>query len=201
MLNERTLVLNRDWLAIDTCSVRRAICMLYIGAARVVVPESYQVYDWLGWLSLDVKAGEPSIRAVHFSIRVPEILLLVSYDRLPRKRVVFSRRNLYRRDQYTCQYCGARPGRSELSIDHVLPKSRGGRSGWTNCVVACKRCNKRKAHRTLSESGLRLLRDPREPVWGPYMTLSFEQRRLSWEPFVTSRGWECESDNPQSAAS
>ena len=192
MLNERALVLNRDWLAIDTCSVRRALCMLYLGAAKVVTPESYEVFDWGGWLAQDVKDGEPCVRAVHFSVRVPEIVLLVSYDRLPRKRVVFSRRNLYRRDAYTCQYCGARPGKSELSIDHVVPKSRGGRSNWTNCVVACRRCNKRKAHRTLSESGLKLQRAPREPVWGPHMTLAIGERRVSWEPFVSMRGWEAE---------
>jgi 5-methylcytosine-specific restriction endonuclease McrA len=189
VVNQHALVLNRDWLPIDTCSVRRAICMLYVGAARAVVPESYRAYDWMGWLSLDVRDGDPCIRAVQFAMRVPEIVLLVEYDRLPSKRVVFSRRNLYRRDRYTCQYCGARPGRSDLSIDHVLPRSRGGRSTWTNCVVACKRCNKRKAHRTLAESGLRLRREPREPVWGPHMTLNLSQRRMSWAPFMATRGW------------
>ncbi len=189
MLNERTLVLNRDWLAIDTCSVRRALCMLYLGLAKVVVPDNYEVHDWVGWLALDVEEGESCIRAIHFSIRVPEIMLLAAYDRIPRKRVIFSRRNLYRRDSDTCQYCGATLGKSDLSIDHVIPKARGGRSSWKNCVVACRRCNKRKAHRTLAAAGLQLIRPPREPVWGPFMSLEVGQLRRSWEPFVASRGW------------
>ncbi len=185
MLNRRTLVLNRNWMAIDTCTVRRALCMLYVGAAKAVAVESFEVHDWHSWVDLEVN-GNGCVRSVHFAIRIPEVILLADYDRVPRKRVVFSRRNLYRRDAYTCQYCGKRASKSELSIDHVVPRSRGGRSTWANCVVACLRCNKRKGHRTLEQSGLRLIREPREPVWAPHVALNFGERRDSWEHFVVT---------------
>jgi 5-methylcytosine-specific restriction endonuclease McrA len=192
MLDDHTLVLNRNWLAIDTCTVRRALCMLYVGAAKAVSAENFEVHDWYSWVSLGPGDGQPQVRAVHFSIRVPEIILLVSYDRLPKKRVVFSRRNLYRRDGFTCQYCGRRSIRSELSIDHVVPRAKGGHSSWSNCVVACLRCNKRKGNRTLEEAGMRLRRDPREPVWGPHLTLNVSQRRGSWKRFVVPGSWNVE---------
>src|SRR3990172_3549708 len=126
MLNERALVLNRHWLAVDTVSVRRALCMLYTDVARAVVPETFELHDWGSWAALRVEEGQPAIRAVRFQIRVPEIVLLLVYDRIPRKRVIFSRRNLFRRDRFACQYCGRQPGKGELSIDHINPRSRGG---------------------------------------------------------------------------
>jgi 5-methylcytosine-specific restriction endonuclease McrA len=192
MLNEHTLVLNRHWLAIDTVTVRRALCMLYVGAARAVEPETFAVHDWDGWASLRVEDGQPCVRSVRFSIRVPEIVLLLVYDRIPRKRVIFSRRNLFRRDRFTCQYCGRQPGKGDLSIDHVVPRSRGGRSTWANCVVACLRCNKRKANRTLGESGLSLVADPGEPAWSPYLSLNLGRRRVSWERFISDKYWNVE---------
>ena len=192
MLNERTLVLNRHWLAIDTVSVRRALCMLYTDVARAVAPETFEVHDWGSWASLRVEEGQPCVRSVRFEIRVPEIILLLVYDRIPRKRVIFSRRNLFRRDRFMCQYCGRQPGRGELSIDHVNPRSRGGRSTWANCVVACLRCNKRKSNRTLGESGLTMLCEPREPAWSPYLSLNLGRRRVSWERFISEKYWNVE---------
>lgn len=192
MLNERALVLNRHWLAIDTVTVRRALCMMYMGVARAVVPETYEVHDWGSWAALRVEEGQPRVRAVRFEIRVPEIVLLLFYDRIPKKRVIFSRRNLFRRDHFTCQYCGRQPGRGELSIDHVLPRSLGGRSTWANCVVACLRCNKRKADRTLREAGLSLMSQPREPAWSPYLSLNLGRRRVNWERFISDKYWNVE---------
>jgi 5-methylcytosine-specific restriction endonuclease McrA len=192
MLNEHTLVLNRNWLAIDTVTVRRALCMVYVGVARAVVPETFAVHDWEEWAALRVEEGQPCVRGVRFEIRVPEIVLLMVYDRVPRKRVIFSRRNLFRRDRFSCQYCGRQPGKEDLSIDHVLPRSRGGRSTWTNCVVACLKCNKRKSNRTLGESGLSLVVEPREPSWSPYLSLNLGRRRVSWERFISEKYWNVE---------
>ena len=192
MLNERALVLNRHWLAVDTVSVRRALCMLYLDVARAVAPETFELHDWSSWTSLRVEDGQPRVQAVRFQMRVPEIILLLVYDRIPRKRVIFSRRNLFRRDRFTCQYCGRQPGKGELSIDHIVPRSLGGRSTWVNCVVACLKCNKRKADRTLHQAGLTLLGAPREPSWSPYLSLNLGRRRVSWERFISEKYWNVE---------
>jgi 5-methylcytosine-specific restriction endonuclease McrA len=192
MINERALVLNRHWLAVDTVSVRRALCMLYLDVARAVSPETFELHDWDSWAALRVEEGQPKVQAVRFQIRVPEIVLLLVYDRIPRKRVIFSRRNLFRRDRFTCQYCGRQPGKGELSIDHIVPRSLGGRSTWVNCVVACLKCNKRKADRTLAQAGLHLLVTPREPSWSPYLSLNLGRRRVSWERFISEKYWNVE---------
>ena len=86
-------------------------------------------------------------------LRVPEVVALAGYDRLPEAAVAFSRRNIFKRDHYTCQYCGVQPGTEELTIDHVIPRSQGGTSTWENCVLACVACNKQKADRTPAAGG------------------------------------------------
>jgi len=185
MLDERTLVLNRNWVPIGTTSVRTAICLIYREAARAVHPEDYSVHDF-------DSEEEPCIRTVSLRLKVPEVVLLTEYDRFPRRKVTFSRRNIYRRDRQTCQYCGARPPIEELSVDHVLPRSRGGRSSWTNCVLACLRCNRRKANRTCEEAGIKPLRPPDEPAWTPCIAIPLGRRRTSWEQFIAHEYWNVE---------
>jgi 5-methylcytosine-specific restriction endonuclease McrA len=190
LLQERALVLNRYWIPVGTTTVRAALCLLYRAAARAVHPVDSTLHDFDSWLTIEPRSEEPSVRAVRALIKVPEIMLLVHYDQVPRRRVTFSRRNVYRRDDYTCQYCGARPSLEELTVDHVLPRSRGGRTSWTNCVLSCVRCNRRKANRTLAEAGVRLIREPREPSWSPFLTIPVHQRKRSWAPFLHER-MEC----------
>ena len=192
MLDERTLVLNRNWIPIGTTTVRTAICLLYREAARAVHPEDYSVHDFDSWASLRVAEEEPCIRTVSLRLKVPEVVLLTEYDSFPRRKVTFSRRNIYRRDRHTCQYCGSRPPIEELSVDHVVPRSRGGRSNWTNCVLSCLRCNRRKSNRTLEESGLRLIHHPVEPAWTPCITIPLGHRRTSWEQFISHEYWNVE---------
>ena len=109
---------------------------------------------------------------------------------MPRQGVAFSRRNLYRRDANTCQYCGRRPGTHELSIDHVLPRSRGGLSTWQNCVLSCMRCNCKKGSRLPVEAGMRLLRPPMPPSWSPTLEVPVGRVRQSWEKFVSDCYWD-----------
>jgi 5-methylcytosine-specific restriction endonuclease McrA len=109
---------------------------------------------------------------------------------MPAKTVVFTRRNLYKRDRNTCQYCGRRPGTSELSIDHIQPRSRGGRSSWANCVLACMRCNRKKSNRLPAEAGLRLQREPVAPRWNPTLEIPLGRVRQSWEHFVSDKYWD-----------
>ncbi len=189
MLNDPALVLNRSWFPIGTTTVRDAVCMIYRAAARGLDPDEGTTHDFESWASLSVPVEEPCIRTVRLRIKVPEIIILTDYDSLPRCRVSFSRRNIYKRDRNHCQYCGAKPPISDLTIDHVVPRSEGGRSTWENCVLACLPCNRRKANRTLRDSGIHLLRAPKEPHWTPFVTIPLAKRKASWEQFISERYW------------
>ncbi len=184
-----TLVLNKSWLAIATTSVRHALRLVYTGAAKAIQPETYETHGFESWADLAVPPDEPFVRTVRLRIRVPEVIVLTRYDKVPLQTVVFTRRNLYRRDRNTCQYCGARPGTAELTIDHVVPRARGGRSGWENCVLACVLCNRRKADRTPDEAGLTLMRLPFRPGWSPSIGVPVARVRQSWEKFVSETYW------------
>lgn len=192
MLDQPTLILNRHWVPIGTVSVRSALCLLYREAARAILPQDYSLHDFDSWASIRPGENEPAISTVSLRIKVPEVLLLTQYGAFPRRRVTFSRKNLYRRDLYTCQYCGSKPALPDLSVDHIVPRSRGGTSTWGNCVLACLRCNRKKANRTLKESGLRLARAPAEPRWSPFVTIPLAQRRTSWEQFISNEYWNVE---------
>jgi 5-methylcytosine-specific restriction endonuclease McrA len=105
---------------------------------------------------------------------------------------VFSRRNIFRRDRYTCQYCGEQRALRDLTIDHVVPRSREGRSTWENCVVACVSCNSRKANRLPAEAGMRLNREPRRPSWMASIDISRPERQESWNRFLSRAYWDVE---------
>jgi 5-methylcytosine-specific restriction endonuclease McrA len=152
--------------------------------ARAVHPDDSSLHDFESWSQLRVPDGEPCVRTVRYRLKLPEILLLSQYEGIPRRKVSFSRRNIYRRDRFTCQYCGAKPPIEELTVDHVTPRSMGGRTTWMNCVLSCVRCNRRKSNRTLAEAGVRLIREPREPTWSPCVTIPAGQRKESWVPFI-----------------
>src|SRR5262245_59791237 len=167
ILSRTTLVLNRSWQPIHVSTVVRALVMLWNDSARVVAPEEYRLYGWEEWMTLAPRDGAPCIRTARARLRVPEVVVLQHYDRLPLSAVTFSRRNVAKRDHYTCQYCGAQPGAEDVTIDHVVPRSQGGQSSWTNCVAACVPCNARKADRTPEQAGMRLRKSPARPDWKP----------------------------------
>ncbi len=190
-LQRPTLVLNRNWQAVNVATVARALVLLWNESARVVDPDDYRLYGWADWSALAPRAGEPFIQAVRQRLRVPEVIALADYDRLPSAAVSFSRRNIFKRDHYTCQYCGVQPGSEELSIDHVVPRSQGGASTWDNCVLACVACNKRKADRTPQQAGVKLRRPPVRPTWKP-LYARHELRIESWSKFVSEAYWNVE---------
>ena len=191
-MSQSTLVLNRNWAPVAVTGVLDALCKVYQGAARVVKADDYSVHDFDSWSQLAVSSGEPVVRTATLEIAVPEIIVLRRYGELPARHLVFSRFNLYKRDRYTCQYCGRRPGSKELTIDHVVPRSKGGVSSWTNCVVACVECNFRKANRMPAEAGLALRRQPVKPEWTPRMVLARFSYRASWEKFIADAYWNVE---------
>jgi 5-methylcytosine-specific restriction endonuclease McrA len=185
VLDRPTLVLNRNWQAIHVTSVVRALVMLWNDTARVVEPDEYRLYTWDDWTQLEAPEGEPSIRTARLRLRVPEVVCLAHYDRLPSSAVTFSRRNVAKRDHHTCQYCGAQPGGEDITIDHVIPRSQSGASSWTNCVAACIRCNARKADRTPEQAGMRLRKRPIRPDWKPFYAAHGVPIE-SWSKFIAS---------------
>ena len=184
VLNTKVLVLNRSYLPVHITVVRRALSLLYQGIARAV-DEQYRTFDFATWA--DLAADEDSIGLVDRAIRVPRVILLQGYDRIPRRYVRFSRFNIYSRDQNRCQYCGRQFPRAELNLDHVVPRSKGGTSIWDNVVCSCHRCNRLKGGRTPIEAGMRLIRQPRRPQWTPFMTETYSLRRYKeWMPFLSA---------------
>lgn len=191
VLHKPVLVLNRNWQAVRCATVARALVMLWNEAAKVVDPTDYSLYTWADWSSLRPKDGEPVIRTHKLRLRVPEVITLNNYDKLPSAVVTFSRRNIFKRDHYTCMYCGVQPGPENLTIDHVIPRSSPdglGKSTWENCVLACVPCNKKKGSRTLVEAGMKLRKKPAKPQWKPiYATHGI--RVSSWEKFISDAYW------------
>jgi 5-methylcytosine-specific restriction endonuclease McrA len=184
LLERATLVLNRSWRPVHVTTVRRALCMVFREAARIVSPETLSTFDFHEWLQQPAPCDDLAIRSPSVKLAAPEVILLLHYDRVPCHEAPFTRRNLFLRDDFTCQYCGRRCNTDHLSVDHVLPRSRGGSTSWENCVLACVGCNARKADRTLKEANLRLLRPPVRPRWTPYLTLRPSQRMESWSRFA-----------------
>ena len=186
VLNTKVLVLNRSYLPVHITSVRRAFSLLYQGLAEAV-NDQYQTFDFASWSELSVSMHEEAVGLIDRMIRVPRVILLLTYDRVPRRQVRFSRFNVYARDRNTCQYCGVRFPRSDLNLDHVIPRSQGGTSHWENVVCSCHVCNRRKGGCTPTEAGMRLLRPARRPEWTPFMLETFSLRRYrEWLPFLST---------------
>jgi 5-methylcytosine-specific restriction endonuclease McrA len=161
--------------------------MVWLQKAKIVDPSDYAMYEWEDWSSFSPSEDDVAIRSVGFSVKVPEVIVLADYNRLPRAGVAFNRKNLFVRDRYVCQYCTKKLVREDLTIDHVVPRAQGGISEWTNCVLACLSCNHRKADRTPKQAGMKLLKEPKKPQWVP----TFHNGRIldSWEKFVDEMYW------------
>lgn len=190
-LQRPTLVLNRNWQPVNVATVGRALTLVWNESARVIDPHDYQMHGWNDWSRLAPRDDEPFIQAVRRRLRVPEVITLSDYDRLPTAAVSFSRRNIFKRDHFKCQYCGVQPGSEELTIDHVVPRAQGGITSWTNCVLACVACNKRKADRTPDQAAMRLRKLPVRPHWQP-LYASPLVRIASWAKFISEAYWTVE---------
>ncbi len=191
ILERPTLVLNRNWQPVNVATAARSLVLLFSGNARVVDPADYQTFSWEDWSAMRPADDELFVQAVHYRLRVPEVITLTGYDRLPSANVAFNRRNIFRRDKFVCQYCGRQPGSDELTIDHVIPRAQGGESTWDNCVLACTECNHRKADRTPRQAGMRLRNEPTRPRWRPLYTTG-GMRIESWSKFISEAYWNAE---------
>ncbi len=186
VLESSVLVLNRHYQPVNITTVRRAFILLYQGAAHAIDRE-FQIFDFESWAALSAEVGtEDVVHTVSRAIRAPRVIVLQVYDRFPRARVRFSRQNIYLRDGCTCQYCGIRFPRSDLNLDHVIPRSRGGRTNWENVVCSCIPCNVKKGGQTPQEAGMKLAKVPMRPKWSPFARdLSGRFAHDDWKPFLS----------------
>jgi 5-methylcytosine-specific restriction endonuclease McrA len=184
VLTTKVLVLNRSYFPVHVTSVRRAVCLLYQGIAKAV-DHQYRTFDFNSWSDLSSALHGDTISLVDRVIRVPRVILLVAYDRVPKRQVRFSRFNVFARDNNTCQYCGEKLPRSELNLDHVIPRSQGGLSTWENMVCSCFTCNRVKGGRRPEEAGMHLIRRAFRPEWTPFMLETFSFKRYhEWRPYL-----------------
>jgi 5-methylcytosine-specific restriction endonuclease McrA len=200
-LNCSVLVLNKHYMAIRIIRARRAFSLLFRELAEVVYFEdnAYCNYDFESWCQVsDFKRrfepdGHDWVATVNFYVAVPRIIRLLSYDRLPRSEVKFNRRNIFARDRNYCQYCGKHFPTSELSLDHVIPRSMGGMATWQNIVCACTRCNVKKGGRTPRQAGMVLIKKPVRPRHNPMIHVHLgHQRYKSWKQFLEHAYWSVE---------
>lgn len=218
-LNSKVLVLNRLYVAVRVVSARRAFCLLMRDIAEVIdvqsgkasgaaatpnaevvdVGDQYFTYDFATWASIAAlqprfeKARYDWVRTPRLEIPVPRIIRLLGYDRLPEQTVKLNRRNLFARDRNTCQYCGRHFPTADLSIDHVLPRTQGGKDTWENLVCACIRCNARKGGRTPPQAHMKLVRPPERPKRNPIITLRLgHEKYRSWKTFLDHAYWDVE---------
>jgi len=200
-------MLNAHYMALRIVSARRAFSLLFKRdirnepVAEIVHVDngkyiSYNFEDWTE-LSRFHREFEPArfdwIRTVRIDIAVPRIIRVLSYNRLPRHEVKFNRRNIYARDGSRCQYCNRRFSTSELSLDHVTPRSQGGSATWSNIVCCCLKCNVRKGGRTPAQANMKLVRTPIKPRRSPMVSIKLSNSKYhSWKQFLDQAYWNVE---------
>lgn len=200
-LDASVLVLNKLFMAVHVVSVRRAFILLCKDLAEVVTEEDGQflTYDFASWREVSefrrnfVNEDDDWIHTASTQIQVPRVIRLTGYEKLPKQTVKFNRRNIFARDHNQCQYCGKRFPTSELSLDHIVPRSQGGVSSWENIVCACVECNVRKGGRTPKQAHMSLIRKPEKPKRSPMLNLKLTHRKYqSWKTFLENAYWSVE---------
>ncbi len=164
MIERRVLILNQNYEPLSICSARKAIVLMYMGKVEVI------------------ERSEIMVRSVRTAMPLPSIVRLSCLIQVPRKRILLSRNNIIKRDGHRCQYCGT--DRSPFTVDHVVPRDRGGADTWENLVCACMDCNSKKRNRTPHEAGMRLLRKPRRPGYLFFIQTLVHIPDERWKPYL-----------------
>ena len=182
------LVLNRNWQAVTSTTPAEVFGAMVNGQALgldIQGPDGMTPLPWDKWCQLPIREGDTAIGTVRGKIRVPTVVVLRSFDRLPRKRLRFGLRGLWERDGGRCQYTGRELTLAEANIDHVIPSSRGGETSWENCVLSDRKINTRKADRTPREAGLTLLKQPAQPPVMPLTQFIKNKHQIKdWQLFL-----------------
>ena len=183
------LVLNKNWTAINVTSVERALMLMCRESAKALCPDTYESFSIEHWIERSIDRAKKLpiskyFKTTRYPVERPEVVILSAYGGIPFTEVNFCRRNLYKRDSYACQYCNISCAPKELTIDHVVPKSRGGKSTWKNCVTSCLSCNNKKSNTPLAKSGLKLFKEPKIPKWQPIAGMIPQKHPDSWFKFL-----------------
>lgn len=187
-----TLVLNKLYVPIHIIDWKRSINLLYAKEARSLDQDliPYNFEDWVTLCNMPDfdNSYYNYINSISLSVAVPDILVLRDYKLIPRRDIKYSRDNVFHRDDNRCAYCGKHFKRGELTIDHVIPKSKGGDNSWKNIISSCKKCNNKKGDRTLEEAGMKLLFQPTEPKWKDAISKAATRPNLrpNWLIFMKS---------------
>jgi len=204
ILEDKVLVLNRNYLPINVVSVKRALKKIFKQTAEIVTVESNQYcnYNFNSWAELSGLKKEFAdfdefdefiIDSEIIKFVVPRIIRVLNYDRLPKRTVKLNRKNIYSRDNNTCQYCGKQFPISKLNIDHVKPRSKGGKNSWKNLVCSCHKCNANKAAKTLKEANMKLIKNPCEPNYSAAFKVTIQHKKyITWKHFVSTIYWNIE---------
>ncbi len=201
IMDSQVLVLNKHYMAFRVIGLRRALSLVVRELAEIVSCDdgTWANYDFQSWRDLSVykqtfeAQNHDWVSAVDFDIAVPRVIRLLFYDRLPQQTVKFNRRNIFARDGNRCQYCGKKSPTSELSLDHVVPRTLGGGNAWDNIVCACTKCNAKKGGRTPTQAGMKLIQKPVKPKRNPVLHLHLNHERYkSWKQFLDHAYWSVE---------
>jgi 5-methylcytosine-specific restriction endonuclease McrA len=202
VLDQPVLVLNRLWQAVNVIGAKRAFALLARGHAHVVHhhEEDFRVFSMMDWI--DFSRSNPPVEVldmVHTPnrlIRMPRVILLSFFDKLPCKELKLTRSNVFERDKDQCQYCAKVFPREELNLDHVIPRNYGGKTTWENIVCSCIKCNSKKANRLPHEAHMRLIRKPVKPKWRPVISLVLKtHHREMWKDFLNVAYWNVELED------
>jgi len=187
-LSRPVLVLNKGWTAIRVASVKRCLKLVFADKASLVDPADYAIYNWEEWTMLNTEGDENSILTTRGNVKIPEVIVLLKYDKVYAKDLRLTKKNIYIRDKYKCQYTGKQLSYDEANIDHVIPKAKGGKNTWSNLVVCSKDINSIKGDRTNEEAGLKLIKKPVKPTPdGPHRLLDPKFKMPdSWSKFLKS---------------
>ncbi len=190
-LSNQVLVLNRLWQAVNIVGLKRAFGLLFQEHAKVIHSDdgNFLIYNGEEWVDYSLnnpsKKESDSLKTINYKIRIPKVILLNQFDRLPMKEMKFTRQSLYERDSSTCQYCGKIGQLKDLNLDHIIPRERGGRTTWENVVTSCIKCNSRKANKLPHEAGMRLKRKPNKPKWRPFVSYKLNGNiDTAWSQFL-----------------
>lgn len=191
------LVLNKNWQPVKVISVWDAICKVYQEKAKFL-DEYRNMHTWDSWINTigswtdAEREAKDVIHATSFAMPKPTVIVLTNYSGYVIKKPKMSRRNIYVRDDFTCQYCGKKHEAKYLNIDHVKPKAQGGRTEWTNVVVSCIKCNSHKGARTPAEAGMKLLKSPKIPKWSDIHVEVLKKNYRHWKDLLGDMYWSVE---------
>jgi 5-methylcytosine-specific restriction endonuclease McrA len=163
-MNNRVLVLNQDFSPLMVCSVQRAFLLVYLNKSELVRP-----------------ANGYKLHSVTMTYPMPSVIRLNRYVKAPYKGVTLTRQNIFKRDNFECQYCGTR---KDLTLDHVIPSSKGGQHTWSNLVTACKSCNTRKGDRSPEEAGMIIMKKPHKPSYAVFLKDLSGTHGNEWDDFL-----------------